>query len=62
MKHDKARQQHLRDIEYLRLLWNYTHDYKVLNKLILFEDQLRLYDKEMGYDLCGYGYSLDQTA
>lgn len=49
LKHDKVRQQHIRDIEYLRLVWNETHDYKILNKLILYEDQLVLYDKEMGY-------------
>ena len=49
LKHDKARLQHIRDIEHLRLVWNETHDYKILNKLILYEDQLVLYDKEMGY-------------
>lgn len=49
LKHDKARQQHIREIEYLRTEWNTTHDYKILNKLILYEDQLVIYDRVMGY-------------
>lgn len=52
LKHDKAREQFVNELNVLRLQFNETHDYSILHKIIKYEDLLALYDKEMGYCEC----------
>lgn len=52
LKHDKAREQFVKELDYLRLVWTETKDYSILHKIIQYEDMLALYDREMGYQEC----------
>lgn len=55
-KHDRARKEHLKEIELLRNEWNRTKNYEILKKLVLFENQLRIYDRIMEYDKISADY------